>query len=265
MDIPAERWYSVIEKRRSIRRFDPRPLADDLASGLSRICDEFRPFPAARAVFFKEAPDTVFRGALFSYGKIKGAPAFIAFIGKMDTPNVQEQSGYMGEGIILEAQALGLATCWVGGFFRPDVVHSLTRVERNERVLAVTPVGYAAESRSLEERVMTGFGLSHKRRPLADQVTGMPQAEWPQWIKIALEAARLAPSASNRQPWGFEVDKDSIAIYVRASGLEFGVSKRLDCGIAMLHVEAAALSQGFRGRWEFLEPPNVARYLPNHS
>ena len=66
--------------------------------------------------------DKVFRGMIGSYGRINGAPAFIAFIGDMQSQYVQEEVGYTGEGIILEATALGLGTCWVGGFFKPDVV-----------------------------------------------------------------------------------------------------------------------------------------------
>ncbi len=260
MNIPDERWYRVIEKRRSRRRFRPEPLEASLLSQIVTTCTEFKPFPNARAVLITEPPDTVFKGAIGPYGKIKGAPAFIAFIGNMDSPNVYEQVGYTGEGIILEAEAMNLATCWVAGFFRPKVVASLTRIDEGERVLAVTPIGYATKRHSLEERVMTGFGLTHRRRPLLGLVTGLRELEWPQWVKLALEAARLAPSAVNRQPWRFKVEPNSITVSVNTLGREYGLSKRLCCGIAMLHIEVAALSYGIRGRWEFLEPPLVARF-----
>ncbi len=260
MNIPDERWYRVIEKRRSRRRFRPEPLEASLLSQIVATCTQFKPFPNARAVLVTEPPDTVFKGAVGPYGKIKGAPAFIAFIGNMDSPNVYEQVGYTGEGIILEAEAMNLATCWVAGFFRPKVVASLTRIDEGERVLAVTPIGYATKRHSLEERVMTGFGLTHRRRPLLGLVTGLRELEWPQWVKLALEAARLAPSAVNRQPWRFKVEPNSITVSVNTLGREYGLSKRLCCGIAMLHIEVAALSYGIRGRWEFLEPPLVARF-----
>lgn len=38
------------------------------------------------------------------------------------------------------------------------------------------------------------------------------------------------------------------------------ISKRLDCGIAMLHIEIGALSAGVKGRWELLQSPQVARF-----
>ena len=198
MNVPAERWYYVIEKRRSRRRFDLKSLEAEVLSQIASVCADFRPFRNARSVVVTESPDTIFKGAIGPYGKIKGAPALIAFIGNMDSPNMWEQVGYTGEGILLEAEAMNLATCWVAGFFRPKVVASLTRIGKGERVLAVTPIGYAAKRHSLEERVMTGFGLTHKRRPLSDLVTGLPESEQPKWAKLALEAARLAPSAVNR-------------------------------------------------------------------
>jgi hypothetical protein len=211
-------------------------------------------------VFVTDKPEAVFKGAIGPYGKIKGAPAFIAFIGNMESQNVQEHVGYIGEGIMLEAEAMNLATCWVAGFFRRKVVESLIRIGNNERVMAVTPIGYATKRKSLEERLMTGFGLSHKRKKLSGLVTGLDESEWPQWIKVSLEAARLAPSAVNRQPWRFHIEPDSITVSVNVQKREYGISKRLCCGIAMLHIEIAALNCGIKGNWEFLKQPQVARY-----
>jgi len=207
-----------------------------------------------------KSADKVFKGAIGSYGKIKDAPAFVAFIGKMESPHVQEEVGYTGEGIILEATALQLDTCWVAGFFKPELAASLAGAGENERVLAVTPVGYAKEFESLEEKLMTGFGVTHRRKPLSNLATGLKAPEWSDWMRVALEAARLAPSAVNRQPWRFLVQKDSITISVDSLGLDFSVSKRLDCGIAMLHIEVAALNFGVQGKWELLDSPLVARF-----
>ncbi|KKL04715.1 hypothetical protein LCGC14_2613280, partial [marine sediment metagenome] len=53
----------------------------------------------------------------------------------MDSASVQEEVGYTGEGVILEATALGLNTCWVGGFFKSKSVASLVEIKSNERVL----------------------------------------------------------------------------------------------------------------------------------
>lgn len=261
MDIPFSRWHLAIEKRRSRRHFDPNlPIAPETLAALDKVCNQFASFPHARSRLVTELTKGVFKGIIGSYGKVKDAPAFIAFIGNMDDPFVQEKVGYTGEGIILEATALGLDTCWVAGFFRPEIVASLIEVSNKERVLAITPVGYAREFESWEEKLMTGFGRSHKRLALSKLVRGLPRDKWPDWVNICLEAARLAPSAVNRQPWSFDVQDDSITVFVRTRGPEFNVSKRLDCGIAMLHLEVAAVDSGCKGEWEFLPSPQVAKF-----
>jgi len=264
MDIPFPTWHAAIHHRSSRRNYDSTDLEPDLLSHMQEICRDFRPFPQARAKLATQSLDEIFKGAIGHYGKIKGAPALIAFIGNMDDPYIQEKVGYLGEGIILEATAIGLATCWVGGFFRPKVAASIIGTNENERVLAVTPIGHAVKDFSPQERIMTGFARSHRRKLLAELVTGLEPVEWPHWMKSAMDAAALAPSAINRQPWRFYVEPYSITVSVYRSRyrskLEYGISKRLDCGIAMLHIEVAALDFGVRGSWEFLEAPNVARF-----
>jgi nitroreductase len=261
MDIPFSRWHLAIEKRRSRRHFDPDlPIAPETLAALDKVCNQFAPFPHARSRLVTESAESVFKGIIGSLGKVKGAPVFIAFIGDMDDPFVQEEVGYTGEGIVLEATALGLNTCWVGGFFRPEVAASLVKVSKKERVLAVTPVGYAQESESWEEKLMTSFGRSHNRLALSKLVRGLPREKWPDWVNVSLEAARLAPSAANRQPWSFDVQDDGITVFVRTKRREFGVSKRFDCGIAMLHLEVAAVDSGCKGEWEFLASPQVAKF-----
>jgi nitroreductase len=258
--VPFPRWYEAIWKRRSRRLFYPRPVDPGLLGHLNTLCSEFRPFKEARAVLVNKSPEKVFKGILANYGKIRGAPAFVAFIGNITDTHIHEKIGYTGEGVVLEATALNLGTCWVGVSFRPEIAASLTFIRRNERVFAVTPVGYAMEKWSLEERVMTGFGRTHKRKPLNDLVTGMNNDELPEWMQKALEAAGEAPSAVNRQPWRFYVEPHSVTISVDNLSDTYKVPKRLDCGIAMLHIEIVSLSYGIQGEWEFLEHPQVARF-----
>lgn len=262
MNIPFSRWYRVIERRRSRRRFESTPLEPKQLKQIRSMCRVFQPFDDARAVLVTESPEKVFKGAIGSYGKIKGAPAFIAFIGDMRSRSVHEHVGYTGEGVILEAEARGLNTCWVGGLFKPKVVSSLIEVGEDERVLAVSPVGTAPKHPSFEEKLMAGFGLTSRRKPLSKLAIGLKASEWPEWVTLALEAARLAPSRFNKQPWRFHVEKDSIAVAVNSGNMNIKsvTSERLCCGIAMLHIESAALHCGMSGNWTHFGSPLVAKF-----
>ena len=57
---------------------------------------------------------------------------------------------------------------------------SLVEVGNKERVLAVTPLGYAWESESWEEKLMTGFGLTHKRLPISKLISEWEMEKLPQ-------------------------------------------------------------------------------------
>jgi hypothetical protein len=260
MEIPYSRWYEVIWIRRSRRQFDSSPLDPYALERLDTVCKSFRPFTGVRAVLVNHAADTVFKGIVSHYGKIKGAPAFIAFIGNMEDPNVHEKLGYTGEGIVLEATALKLGTCWVGVSFHAELASRLALIKKDEKVLALTPVGYTREIWSLEEKIMTGFGRTHKRKPVEKLLKGERETSLPEWVQAALEAARVAPSAINRQPWRFSIARSSITISVDNLKDTLNISKRLDCGIAMLHIELASFYHGVKGAWEFLDSPQVVRF-----
>jgi Putative TM nitroreductase len=258
LDLPVERWYQAIFKRLSRRTFMPEAPEEEKLVRLDRTCLEFRPFPEVRSQLVQKPPETVFKGLVGRYGRVNGAPAYIAFIGRMESPRVQEAAGYTGEGIILEATAMGLATCWVGGFFRPEAVRSHIDILPGENVLSVTPVGYAPAEKDGQEKLMSGLVKSRSRKPLAKLVRGkIPDG----WMENALEAARLAPSAQNRQPWRFRVEGDGVVITADRSLSASTISKRLDCGIAMLHFELGARAAEAFGSWEILPAPDVARFV----
>jgi len=257
-------WHRAINARRSRRAYDrSKPIGTEVKNRLHEVCTGFRPFGSVRVEFISEPPDDVFANALGFYGNIKGAPAFLAFIGDMSDPNVQEKMGYSGEAAVLEATALGLGTCWVALTYNAKAVKSLVKLGPTEKLICVSPVGYTAETWSFEEIAfdfISGFGAYHQRKPLQGMVSGLAETGWPDWAKAAVEAARLAPSAMNRQPWGFDIDKSGITVSIKDRGPEFNVARRLDCGIAMLHIELGALSKGVKGQWELLKQPQVGKF-----
>ncbi len=259
MDIPCQRWYEAIFKRRSRRLYNGIPLKEETFKKLNYICDHFQPFISARAIL-KENTKDVFKGIIGAYGKIRGAPSFIAFIGDVRDKHVQEKVGYTGEGIILEATSLGLGTCWVGKSFNPEIASSFVKLREYEKVIAVASAGYASSEESFEEKLLTGFGKAYHRKPLEKMIVGIKENELSGWIKDVLISAQLAPSAVNRQPWRFYIEEDSITVSVDNLNDSYGISKRLDCGIAMLHIEVAALNCGISGEWELLDPPDVAKF-----
>lgn len=256
----AADWLAVVAKRHSRRAFVPRALGAQTLRALADFCAQWTPYPDARVALITHPDVDIFTGILGSYGKVEGAPHALAFIGDEDF--VDQHVGYTGEAVVLEATRLGLSTCWVGGFFNAKKAEQLVALARGERIVAVSPVGFSRSANSPSEAVIEAFAGAHHRRPIADLVPRDGTVGWPEWAVAAVETARLAPSAMNRQPWRFRFEDGGLVV-AKDSFLEPSkVSKRLDIGIAMLHASLAAEAHEVRGVWTDLSGVDVARFDP---
>jgi hypothetical protein len=250
-------WYAPIGERTSRRRFDGRPVPPDALGRLHALCLRFRPGPRARLAIVDATPPELFTGLIGSYGAVKGAPSAALFIA---TEDGQVQAGYAGEALILEATRLGVGTCWLAGSFGKELAQTLVYLAPGERVVAVTPLGLASAKLSAGERTLRGVVRSSARKPVEELAPTMTGGSWPTWATTALEAARLAPSGANGQPWRFRMEDGALVL----SGAPKPYwTAPLDYGIAMLHAELGALEAGVSGAWETdLSAPDVALFRP---
>ncbi len=249
-EAPVEAWLESGRIRSSRRSYDGTAVDSAALDALEAFCDGFRPSAASRTVLLREAPDDIFTGILGAYGKVTKAPSALVFLGVSSMPGADASVGYTGEGVILEATRLGLDTCWIGGTLRASKVGAAVSLKRGERVFGISPVGYATASLSFAERTLFGHKtVGPKPRKSAEQIA--PGSDhWPAWARTGVEAARLAPSAMNRQPWRFSYADGRVTIAFDGVDAHKRVSKKLDCGIAMLHFEIGARHAGVAGRWE---------------
>ncbi len=271
-DMPVAEWAAAIVVRRSTRTYDGRAAEPALLDGLETLAASLPGQDTARVAIVRDLPKDVFTGAIGSYGKVVGARSGLLVIGREDAPAVQESAGYVGEALILEATAKGLDSCWVGGFFDRKVSERLVALAPRERVLAVSPLGHAEARTRATEKMLKRIVGAHKRRPPEEIAVGYDEEAWPAWAAEGVRLARSAPSAVNRQPWQFRLEDDStptgsyagptgaVTLAATGKGHDGTVSRRLDCGIAMLHFEVGARLMGATGHWETLDPPDVARY-----
>lgn len=202
---------------------------------------------------------------LGTYGVIKGARLFLVGAVVL-SDKAMEDFGYCLENIILEATNLGLGTCWIGGTFRRTRFARQIRVTEKEIVPAICPIGYPRTRRRAKERVLRLLAKSDGRKPWDElffrgdfQVTLSRDGTGP--YATALESVRIAPSASNRQPWRIVrgIEGDIYHFYLkRTMGYdrlikEFKI-QNIDMGIAMCHFELSAVETGLSGQWEDHRP-----------
>ena len=256
-------WFEAIAVRRSRRRYVPRPLPPAALAALRELAARFRLAPGAR-IELVESPDDLFTGlgerVGGAYGRVEGAPWAAAFVAPA---GAEHEAGYVGEALVLEATRLGLGTCWVAGMFDRAAAVRLVDLAADEDVVAVTPLGHPLERKALVERMMSAAVRSAARRQVEDIAPDLARGgrqPWPSWAVGAVEAARLAPSGANRQPWRFRLESRALVLSA-APGAYW--TAPIDCGIAMLHAELGALHEGVRGDWVRLAAPDVARFEPD--
>jgi len=71
------------------------------------------------------------------------------------------------EHLILAATALGLGTCWIGGF-EEEKVKTLLEIPENYRVVALTALGYPAATEGIIGKITKSVVKSYDRKPLSE-------------------------------------------------------------------------------------------------
>lgn len=198
---------------------------------------------------------------LGTYGVIKGARLFI--VGSViEADKAMEDYGYCMEKNILMATSLGLGTCWLGGTFKRSSFAKKIGLSANEVIPAVSPLGYATEKKRLTDSLFKFFARSKTRKPWEklfysnDFNTPLIKSDVERYA-TCLEAVRLAPSASNQQPWRIlrKEGNNTFHFYLKRAKMYAKAIKRIDLqkvdmGIAMCHFELAARELGPKGNWQ---------------
>lgn len=260
MEISVQKWYDVLAVRHSRRKYIKKELNKDDLLAVSNFVDKLNgQAKGFRISLVLDNCEKLFKGLIGSYGSIKGPQACAVFIIDENDQHSYEKGGYYGEAFILEATSLGLGTCWVGASFDKGLVKETIAPGQNEKIIAITPLGYVRDSYTLEEKLVSYAVSGHKRKPMEELCIGGISSELPEWVRNTLRCARLAPSAVNHQPWRFIISKEKIIVSAVNDRKEN--SNKLDCGIAMLHIEIGALYHGIQGKWNYLKYPQIAEYV----
>lgn len=266
----------IIRQRYSSRAYASAPLAPEQAGLLALHAEAVKAGPLGTPLRFTlvaaaEGDSRALRG-LGTYGLIKNPAGFIIGTAGQGERNL-EDFGYGMEAIVLNATGLGLGTCWLGGNFTRSSFARRIGATGAEIVPAVASVGYAAENNRARDRLRR-MARSDTRLPW-EALFFRAGSDAPLDAAVAgpyagpLEMLRLAPSASNRQPWRVVQDGACYHFYLRRSRgygpgspafalLNIADLQRVDMGIAMCHFELTARELGLAGHWVVHEPALAA-------
>jgi hypothetical protein len=180
-----------------------------------------------------------------------------------------EDFGYVMEAIILRATDLDLGTCWLGGMLKKSSFAREIDMTEHETIPAVTSIGHIPEKLALKDRFIRKSIKADKRLPwenlfFANDFTTLLSQEDAGVYAVPLEMVRLAPSASNKQPWRIikEPDNNLFHFYLQRNKsytrqlkwMKTADLQRMDIGIAMCHFELTVQEQGLSGKWDVADP-----------
>ena len=268
-DRPAS---EVIRTRFSCRSYLDVPLSESKREQIQRFIDSLPAGPFGTRPRFmlaaaSEQDNSSLRG-LGTYGFIRGANAFVIGAAKPEGRWL-EDFGYQMETIILYLTSLGLGTCWLGGSFTRSSFSQKISLKDDEHIPTVTALGEYVDTADTRRNLIRRFAKGDRRLPWEklffdrdfDHPLGESEAGSDQ---LALEMVRLAPSASNKQPWRVVRSGNDFHFYLqRTPGYRESLLKkvlgiydlqRVDMGIALCHFDLTMKELGIKGEWVVQEP-----------
>lgn len=212
----------AIARRKSSRSFNMSGLTKD---ELSRITEYANNIPSL-------LPGIKIKAEIIGPNDVKSimkwrAPHYISIYAEDSAAGLMN-IGFVYEQVVLYLTSLGIGTCWAT---------SISPKEKHEsdgtKWAAVIAFG-----RTQGEEVWREAGSA--KRKASKEVYDKKDA--------LLEAARLAPSSMNNQPWRFEHEGNTILVYCKKQGLlkKWMVSQNhIDIGIALGNIKAVSDSFHF--------------------
>lgn len=210
-----EQLKAMIPQRRSVRSYTAEPVDEATLAAIQAFMDGLTPLIPGAATQAR-----IIRTEQASFLQKWRNPQYFAFYAA-EGDDALINVGFMYQQLDLYLQSLGLGTCWVG-LGHPDEKEVPT--PEGMRLAVMMAFGHPDE---VPLRTPADF----KRRS-AEEIADQPDER--------LEAARLAPSATNSQPWLFTHEGSALHVFREELGLikkrTHGRMNPIDMGIMLAHL-----------------------------
>lgn len=219
--------YEAIYSRRSVRSFKMDRMSGEFFHQLDKYMETMMPLYADIRCHIDIV--CTLDSSVSSKGMFRTKAPYLIVFRSEDGYEAYENAGYILEEIVLYLASKGIGSCYQGA----------ARVE------------YETEYPELRQCMVVAFGYTEsnphrdamdaQRKPLKNLCT--LKCDYDAELMTLLEAARLAPSALNSQPWRFVVYNNRIHVFARTDRVidkYSNMMSAIDMGIVQCHLYLAA-------------------------
>jgi len=236
-----DKLYDMIFKRKSVRKYKLEPLD----SSTLREVEEFGNSAQPLYDDIKIGIRIVSQGEASGFLSIKAPHYMIMTSEKKD--GYLTNAGYIFQQVDLFLSSKGIGGCYLG-LTQPK---SEIKKELENEVVMVLAFGNPAEA-------VHRTDVSEFKRKALKEITNSSGYD------RILEAARLAPSATNSQPWFFTGENGKLKVYCikpnLLKALIYGRLNKFDMGIALYHITVASEKFGLKA--EFVKEASTENNPP---
>ena len=246
----------MIKQRKSVRTFDGKMLSEEdrrqLEDCIHSLTNPFEVPVDFRLLEAKEhdlSSPVIVGEHTYLTAKVKKAEHF------------EIGYGYSFESACLYALSLGLGTVMLAASLSRKTFEAAMNLGKDEVLPVASPIGYPAAKRSMRESMMRKGMKADQRMDFGELFFAgeygkrLRREEAGDFFE-ALDLARLAPSATNKQPWRAVVDGNRVH-FLEAKSLkdsDIGDVQKIDVGIALCHFDLVMKENGASGQFVFDNP-----------
>jgi len=225
--------YSTIFTRRSIRKYDMTSINPSIITEIQNYTRGIKPLDKSIKYEFSYLVTEDVKNLL----PIK-APHYICLYSEKKDGYLMN-AGFLLQQIDLYLSANNLASCWLG-MAKPS--KDVPQQKNNLEFVIMLAFGNTAEQ-------VHRTNISEFNRHSLSEISNMAGAD------ELLEPVRLAPSASNTQPWFISGNADEMIVSREKLNIIkaplYGKMNQVDIGIALCHLWLSLDHQGKTGTFDF--------------
>ncbi|MDR2633906.1 MAG: hypothetical protein LBC51_09860 [Treponema sp.] len=220
--------YPSIFRRKSTRRYESQPLPQQTIADIESAIKGFAPLYPSVVPGYRFVGKT--KGKFGQGSFVAEAPHFLIISGqgkRGEKPGELESAGFVYQQLALWLDANDIGSVWLGSAKDAETNNS----DNNNDIITLA-FGKGAEN---IHRAQKDFD----RKPISE-ITNAPD-------DICIQAAHLAPSGVNTQPWYFEKKADGVLVYRQKLKPPLSLMYKLsdvDMGIALCHYALACKETG---------------------